>query len=373
MKKFSALLFTLCISVIGFNQNDFAFKLFEQLDEDKNLLFSPTSIKTAFAMVYDGANGGCQAEIEKVFGFSEDNSAFMSELERLKKVAKISNSIWIQTKYKVLQTYIDQVQKCYQAEPYNTDFLGDSEGSADRINKWIEKSTNGMIKRMVTPQAINNFKLALVNAIYFKEDWKIPFNKALTKKEIFYNYDGSESKIDLMHSRNNFKAYEGAKEQIIELAYEDEKTAMVILLPHKMKNYKLDNECYTSLTQKMYSQRVNFMLPKFEFETPTFELKPYLQKLGIAQSFTNGADFSKMRKQRDLKIGTVLHKAKIIVNEEGTEAAAATVIGMVQTTSANTAPIRIMEMRVDKPFYYFIKDNETGAILFMGKMNTAEE
>ena len=144
---------------------------------------------------------------------------------------------------------------------------------------------------------------------------------------------------------------------------------MVIILPDNMKKYTLTEKVYSDVTSQMRHQKVNLDLPKFTFETPTFELKPYLQQMGLAAAFEDYADFSGMRKQKDLKIGTALHKAKIIVNEEGTEAAAATVIGMVKTTSAMPRPEPILPIRVDKSFYYFIKDNKTGTILFMGRMN----
>jgi serpin B len=171
-----------------------------------------------------------------------------------------------------------------------------------------------------------------------------------------------------MHSLSYYRAYSGEKEKIIELPYEDDKTSMVIILPNKMEEYELTNEMYNGLTSRLYQQKVNLNLVKFTFETPTFELKPLLKKLGLTSAFENYADFSGMRKEKDLKIGTALHKAKIIVNEEGTEAAAVTVIGMVKTTSVSIPP-PIMKFTVDKPFYYFIKDNTTNTILFMGRMN----
>jgi serpin B len=144
---------------------------------------------------------------------------------------------------------------------------------------------------------------------------------------------------------------------------------MIIVLPNKMKGYELDEASFEALSKQLVYQRVNLELPKFTFETPTFELKDKLIKLGLKQAFTDAADFSGMREEQDLKIGTVMHKAKIIVNEKGTEAAAATVVGMVKTTSVSVRPDPVMEFETDKPFFYFIKDNATGALLFMGKMN----
>ena len=370
MKKITFLFITLACSFTSISQNQFTFDFYSNLDQEKNILFSPTSIKTAFAMAYEGANTQTQKEFEAVFDFEEDNSKFLAEVEHLKDVTEISNSVWILTNYSILKSYTDKMKSSFDSKPYFTNFYGDPQGSADKINDWIEESTNGMIKKMLTPDAVQNFKMALVNAIYFKQDWKKTFDKELTKKMDFKNFDGAKNEVDMMHAQSYYRAYAGQKEQVIELPYDDDKTSMVIILPNKMKNYQLDNEVYTELNSNLRNQQVNLDLPKFTFETPTFELAPFLKEMGLISAFGDGADFSGMREERDLKIGTALHKAKIIVNEEGTEAAAVTVIGMVQTTSAQyTPPPPILKITVDKPFYYFIKDNKTGTILFMGKMN----
>lgn len=322
-------------------------------------------------MAYEGANNTTQAEFEKVFGFKEDNSKFIEEIEQLKKVAEISNSVWILKDYKILKSYTDKMKSSFDAEPYFTDFKKDPDGSAEKINAWIEESTNGMIKKMLDGAAVVKFKMALVNAIYFKQGWKSPFNKKATKKDKFTNLDGDIVRVDMMRAQSYYKAYNGANEKVIELPYEDDKTSMVVVLPNNMEGYEMTNANYIGINAGLYTQEVNLSLVKFTFETPTFELKSLLQELGLVSAFENGADFSGMRKEKDLKIGTALHKAKIIVNEEGTEAAAATVVGMIQTTSVHIKP-PVMQFVVDKPFYYFIKDIKTGAILFMGRMNEME-
>lgn len=349
-------------------QNDFAFLLNGAFKPENNYFFSPVSIKSAFAMAYEGANGNTQKEFERVFGFQENNKAFHEQLNELKKSAEITNSLWILNEFEVLDAFLDKMNADFSAKPNYTDFKNDPVGSADKINKWIEESTNGMIKKMLSPEAVTDFKLALVNAIYFKQDWKRPFDKGRTEEELFTNLEGGQKSVKMMHSFDNFVAYEGFKEKVIELPYADNKTSMVVILPNKMKGYKLTNEVYSDLIKRLYPQKVNLSLPRFTFETPTIELKDILIVLGLKEAFEDQADFSGMRMEKDLKIGTALHKAKIIVNEEGTEAAAATVIGMVATCSVSQ-PVPIMEFKVDKPFYYFIKDNATGAILFMGKMN----
>lgn len=373
MKKISFLIIAIGLSLSAKSQNEFAFDFYSHLDEEANILFSPTSIKTAFAMAYEGANGETQKEFETVFDFSENNSKFLKEIEQLKDVSKISNSVWILKNYSVLKSYTDKLKANFDSEPYTANFKGDPVGSASKINKWIEESTNGMIKKMLKPADVEEFKMALVNAIYFKQDWKTTFDEKLTKKMDFKNFEGTKLEVDMMHAQTNYRAVDGRNEKVIEIPYKDDKTSMVIILPNKMKNYELDENVYSNLINSLVNQQVILDLPKFTLETPTFELKPYLVKMGLELAFSDGADFSGMRKENDLKIGTALHKAKIIVNEEGTEAAAATVIGMVEKTSMpSPPPPPILRIQVDKPFYYFIKDNETGSILFMGRMNSMQ-
>lgn len=371
MYKPTLLIASVFLSFSMVAQNDFAFNLYEQLGRTskQNVLFSPTSIMTAFSMAYEGANGATQTEFEKLFGFKEDNSDFLNQIKELDSVASICNSVWIQEKFKILPEYLTKMENRFGAKPRYTDFHLQPKESADSINQWIDESTKGMIKDMLSPGDVGSLQMALVNAIYFKQNWKHPFDKALTRDDIFNSLSGSKDSIEMMHSEDHYRAFAGQNEKIIELPYEDGKTSMVILLPNKMKGYKLTQEVYNSLLQSMRSQRVVLELPKFTFETSTMDLIPPLQELGMNIAFSNGADFSVMRKERDLKIGKVLHKAKIIVNEEGTEAAAATVIGMVFTTSISMPPPPPLKIRVDQPFYYFIKDNKTGAILFMGTMN----
>lgn len=323
-------------------------------------------------MAYEGANNKTQREFEKVFGFEEDNAKFLAEIEHLKDAAEISNSIWILEDYKILKSYTDKMKSSYNSEPYTADFENNPAGSADRINAWIEKSTKGMIKKMLTPESVEGTKMALVNAIYFKQNWKIKFDKKLTKKAKFTNSDKSKREVDMMHSLRFHRAYAGQNEKIIELPYTDNKTSMVIILPNEMDGYEMTNEVYEGLSKQLSRREVNLDLPQFTFETPTFKLNPILKEMGMITAFNDSANFTGMREENDLKIGSALHKAKIIVNEKGTEAAAATVILMkAKTTSVQSVPRNpILKITVDKPFYYFIKDNETGAILFMGRMNT---
>ena len=374
MIKTALLSTALVLSTLGFSQNDFTFEFFNSLDDQENILFSPTSIKTAFAMAYEGTGGTTQTEFEKVFNFTESNADFLAEIKRLKKVAQISNSVWIQDDFKILASYIKSLKTKFNSEPYHTDFEKDPEGSAKKINGWIEKSTNGMIKKMLTRDMVEEYKLAIVNAIYFKQNWKKKFNKGATKKIDFTNVDRTITEVDMMHALDHYNATEGRNEKVIELQYEDNKTSMVIILPHKMKNYKMNLKVYNNLSAKLVQQKVMLDLPSFTHETPTFKLKGYLEKTGLISSFTDSANFERIRKERDLTIGAALHKAKIIVNEEGTEAAAATVIGVIQvSTSVSAPPPPILEIKVNKPFYYFIKDKESNTILFMGRMNEMQE
>lgn len=369
MLKTTGFLIASILTTLGFSQNEFTFEFYKTIDDQENILFSPTSIKTAFAMAYEGTGGDTQSEFETVFGFEKDNSEFLTEIEQLKKVAEISNSVWIQEKFQILSSYVKTLKQRFNSEPYRTDFKNNPVKSAKKINDWIEESTKGMIKKMLNPEDVVDFKLAIVNAIYFKQNWKKTFKKELTKKDNFTNLDRTITEVEMMHSLDHFKAYDGRKEKVIELPYDDDKTSMVIILPYEMKNYKISNKLYNNLSSKLTEQKVNLDLPKFTYETPTFELKPYLVELGLISAFKDIADFRRIRKERDLKIGKALHKAKIIVNEEGTEAAAATVIGVIRISSSTITPNPILDIRIDKPFYYFIKDDKTNTILFMGRMN----
>ena len=373
MIRIAFILFSITFSTSLFAQNAFAFQLMNTMEHGKNLFFSPTSIKAAFAMAFEGANGQTQQEFESVFGFEEDNAKFIKELNQLKSSAQISNAVWILDDYSIRPTYTRLMKDLFDAPPQFTDFENEPAESAQKINDWISKSTQGMIKNMVTPGAVVDFKMALVNAIYFKQNWKKPFTERHTMKDDFNNSDGTTTQVDMMRATDGYRAFEGRQEKVIELPYEDDKTSMIIVLPHQINRYSLDAKKYETLCNQLNWQKVQLKLPKFTFETPTFELKGMLTQLGLKQAFRNDADFSGMRVEKDLKIGTALHKAKIVVNEKGTKAAAVTVIGMVQTTSAAPRPDPIMELTVDKPFFYIIKDNASGAILFMGRMNTMEQ
>lgn len=372
MIRIAFIFFSITVSTSLLAQNSFAFHLMNTMERDKNLFFSPTSIKAAFAMAYEGTNGQTQKEFESVFEFEEDNAAFIKELNQLKSSAQISNALWILDDYSIRPTYTRLMQDLFDAPPQFTDFKNEPTKSAQKINDWISKSTQGMIKNMVTSDAVVDFKMALVNAIYFKQNWKKPFVQEYTMKYDFNNSDGTTIQVDMMRATDGYRAFDGRQEKVIELPYEDDKTSMIIVLPREMNRYSLDAEKYQALCNQLNWQKVHLKLPKFTFETPTFELKGMLIQLGLKQAFRNDADFSGMREEKDLKIGTALHKAKIVVNEKGTKAAAATVIGMVQTTSAAPRPDPIMEFTADKPFFYLIKDNTTGAILFMGRMNAME-
>ncbi|MCG8577974.1 MAG: serpin family protein [Flavobacteriales bacterium] len=374
MNKTIITIIAFIVSFGAFSQNNkFAFDFYNQIKDGDNILFSPVSIKAAFAMAYEGANSETQKEFETVFDFKENNEHYFNELEQLKDLMLISNSVWIQKGFKVLESYKDKLKKHFKTDAYTTDFAGDSEESAKKMNDWIADKTNKMIQKMVSASQVTDFKLALINAVYFKQDWSKKFDKELTKKEKFYNADKSTVKVDMMYAREHYRAYEGNAEKVVEIPYKDDRTSLLIILPNKMSSYKLKEEGYMSFLRSMYRREVILHLPKFTFETPTFELKPDLEKMGLNLAFSNGADFSGMREERDLKIGTALHKAKIIVNEEGTEAAAATVIGIKTTSAISITPPEPLEVRVDKPFFYFIKDNLTNNILFMGRMNKMEE
>ncbi len=277
--------------------------------------------------------------------------------------------MWVKKGLKVEKKYKNKLSDLYQSEPFEVDFFKKPKKAADSINSWIERKTKGLITKMVEASVVKGLSMAIINTVYFKQDWAVPFDKKETKEQKFKNFNKSKTKTEFMYARSYFNASVSKQESIITLPYKKNKTSMVIIMPDKMKGYELNLTKYNNLILNQAHQEVIVKMPKFSYGSPTIELKNKIKEIGLERALSNNADFSLMTKDEALKIGTVLHKAKIIVNEEGTEAAAATVIGMAMSTDAVYIPVEPLEITIDKPFYYFIKDNKTNTILFMGKMN----
>lgn len=363
------------------NNNRFALELFGKLAYGKeNVFFSPFSISTAMAMTYAGAKNNTKKEIGKVMHFDsvQNNlnkrfSTLLKYINSLNTENKLSlytaNSIWSQSGYFFNKTYIGNIKKYFFAAIQTLDFKKDPESCRKIINKWVEEKTKNKITELLKPNILNDLtRLVLVNAIYFYGSWDKKFDETQTKKMEFYIEKDKVVKADFMFANDKYNYLENEKFQIIELPYAGKTTSMMIMLPKNSDNinslinlFKGDNYC--KISGKLGLQKVKVFLPKFNI-TSEYELNETLKKMGIIEAFSPNADFSGMTGKKDLMIDKVIHKAIIEVNEKGTEAAAATAVVIRE----KSAPAKDIVFKADHPFFFLIKENKTGQILFAGKV-----
>ncbi len=366
--------------------NQFALDYYSKLKEkySGNIFFSPFSISIALAMIYEGAKGQTAEEIRSVFYFPEDNNlrragfaAIIDEINKKDKKYKlnIANALWAQKDYQFLKEYFDRVEKYYGGKVTNLDFKKDPESSRITINNWVENQTNDKIKGLIPSGIINAVtRLVLTNAIYFKGEWVRQFNKNDTKEENFRTSKNSYVKTSIMRRTDEearFNYFENDKLQILEMPYSGEKLSMLILLPKDDNLKGLENSLTVEQLSKwkkgLKEQRVKIFIPKFKFETKSFMTK-MLKEMGMPIAFSDSADFSGMTGKKGLKIDEVIHQAFVEVNEEGTEAAAATAVTMVPISTGPSKEPKIPVFRADHPFIFLIQEKNTGIILFMGRV-----
>jgi serpin B len=365
--------------------SEFAFDLYRALKEtDGNLFYSPYSISQALAMTYVGARSETEKQMSNTlyFALSQDHlhPAFNGldiELGKRGKSAQgkdgegfrlnIVNAIWGQKDYRFLPDFLDVLAENYGAGLRVLDFANAPEESRIIINDWVSEQTEGKIEDLIPKSSIDALtRLVLTNAIYFNAAWQYPFNDEVTANGPFYLMDGQEVIVPMMTQTESFGYAEEDGYQAVELPYDGSELSMVILLPSKGQfeafESSLDYEMIEGIISGLVNQQVNLTMPKFEFESE-FSLKKALMAMGMPVAFSTDADFSGMTGNRDLFIDNVLHKAFISVDEAGTEAAAATAVIMTLTA----VPATPVEVIVDRPFTFLIRDIETGAILFVGR------
>ncbi|MDD4859511.1 MAG: serpin family protein [Dehalococcoidales bacterium] len=366
--------------------NAFAWQLYQALrTTDGNLFYSPYSISEALAMTYAGARGTTEQQMAEALKYSlvqaRLHPAFNYldlQLKQRGQGAKgkdekgfrlnVVNAIWGQRDYKFLDQYLDVLAQNYGAGLRVLDFIKEPEESRVVINKWVSDQTEQKIEDLIPQGVINELtRLVLTNAIYFNAAWQYPFKEAATTDDTFNLLNSSTVTVPLMKQSASFKYVETASYQAVELPYDGQELSMVILLP-KAGQFDTFEKSLTGaqvkdIIDKLVRQQVVLTMPKFEYES-SFGLKKALTDLGMGVAFTEQADFAGMNGKRDLLIQDVIHKAYIGVDEEGTEAAAATAV-IVGTTSAPAQPV---EMKIDRPFVYLIRDIATGATIFTGRV-----
>ena len=368
----------------------FAYSLYHTLksdkeNADKNIFFSPYSISTALALSYEGAKGTTADEIRSVFHFPENDAVRQNGYRDLISglnspdgayTLKTANALWAEKTYPFLSAYTKTAEESYKAEVRNMDFVTAPDESRQIINQWVESQTEKRIKDLISGDAITPLtRLVITNAVYFKGTWVLQFDENKTQPAEFRTGKGTSVTADMMQRTDEdaIYAYTETKDlQILRMPYEHESgkaLSMLVLLPKDGKITTAENalgsDGLSNAIGSMKSKRVKVSFPKFTLET-TYSLPDALIEMGMPTAFTDNADFSGMDGTRDLAISDVIHKAFVDVNEEGTEAAAATAVVMKYGSSGNEEPIPVF--RADHPFIFMITDDETGMLLFMGRM-----
>ena len=364
----------------------FGFNIFKELileDKDENIFISPLSILLALAMTYNGAVGDTNLAMAealqfKGFDLEELNTGFNDLLVSIKNADSdidlaIANSIWYMLGDEIKEDFIERNKKYFDSEVNEINFY--APGAVDTINGWIEEATKGKIDKMISEIEIpEDVVMYLINAIYFKGNWTYPFDENLTSDDDFYLSDGTTKKVPMMSREENFGYYKGDNFSGIKLPYGQEKMSMYIILPDEDVSIdtiieSLNEDKWSKIKESFYDSKVHLVMPRYKMEYGVKILNDVLINLGMGIAFDAGpADFSGIfyREPGDSPwISRVLHKAVIEVNEKGSEAAAATVVEIVESAM----PVEeIVEFVVNKPFFFVIADDRTGSILFMGKV-----
>jgi serpin B len=371
--------------------NRFAFDLYQAIRENDggNLIYSPYSISLAFSMVYAGARGQTEAEMAQVLHFlSQDvhHPAFNALDQRLAALTRsddegeesgrfqlnIANAVWGQIGLPFEDAYLAILAEQYGAGLRASDFERQPEEARQEINGWIAEQTADRIRDILPPGAIDPLtRLVLANAIYFNAAWRFPFDADATQDGPFTLLDGSQVTAPLMRQgAARIRYAEGMNYQAVAIPYTERGVEMVVILPQTGEFETVEAALGAEFVQQVRRQaelrEVQLTMPRFEFETD-LDLKALLTSLGMQNSFTPSADFSGIVAIDDLYISDALHRGTITVDEEGTEAAAATVIVMEVTGMPETAVVTL-----DRPFILAIVAEDSGAVLFLGRvMNPA--
>jgi serpin B len=363
--------------------NAFALELYGRLAREQgNLFFSPYSISNALAMTYAGARGKTAQEMASTLHFDVDAAQlhpawgelirrFASPDKKRTYKLNVANRLWGQKDYGFLPAFLKIARDNYGAGLNELDFERATEDARRTINAWVEKETQDKIKDLIpTGALLPDTRLVLTNAIYFKAAWLEPFNKDATRKGDFQVGRDKKVPASFMVSHEAFPLFQTDSFQLLELPYESRDLSMLIFLPRKADGLAALEKLLTSARLqewlgKSKTHMVDLKLPKFKI-TAEFKLKETLSEMGMPTAFSNRADFGDMSTREKLFIDAVLHKAYVDVHEKGTEAAAATAV-IIRPTSKPNFPRAVFH--ADHPFTFLIRENRTGSILFMGRLD----
>ncbi len=361
--------------------NAFGLELYQKLKhQDTNLFFSPYSISVALSMTCAGARGQTRDQIAQALHTKSDRECLAADFGSLNRdladsilkgegVLNLANGLWLQKGYDFNSEYLKLMENIYGAHPSELDFKGDPKSAVEEINKWVSRQTRDKIRELITEGAIDPLtRLVLTNAIYFKGKWDSEFEKKLTKDAPFTSLDSKKTSIPMMHRMGVFGYLTGDGFQALEMAYKEGHLSMFVLLPANgvtLKDFeeRLNPDEVSQWLREIKETEVDVYFPKFKKNTPVYPLDSILKTIGMTDAFSKEADFSGMSTTKGLHVSAVVHKAFVDVNEEGTEAAAATGIAVRSLSINPQKPV----FRADRPFVFFIRHNPTNTILFLGR------
>ena len=365
----------------------FAFSLYRQLSKEnfENMFVSPYSISAALSMVLLGAEGNTATELIKGLGFSVTDSSKIvhnQQQELIKQLAKVkdvvtlesANKLFVEQSYQLASKFVKNTAKFYESQSKSVDFVKNFETSRHLINKWVEDKTRNKIKDLLPSGSLNSLtRLVIANAVYFKGDWLNKFDHTMTHLSDFYIDETHVAKVQMMKQEKKFQIGYDIElgVQVVSLPYKGETVSMILLVPNerfglKALESRLSPEKLNALTSQLSKEKVVLSMPRMKLEF-SLDLIPILQSLGIHDVFDGDkADLSGISGNRDLFVSGVYHKAFLEVNEEGSEAAAATAAVMM----LNSMPAKPVRITCNHPFLFLIKHNPTRSVLFMGRFVT---
>jgi serpin B len=377
------------VAALVHGNTQFAVAIYDQIREDEeNLIFSPFSLSLALSMALAGAESETEREMLSALQISlsegEVYPAFNAVLLSIEASEdmdsgnnregfklNLANGLWAQAGFPIRSTFLDTLALNFGVGVYQVDFESDAEGARRGINRWVSNETDDHIWEILGPRGVDpTTRLLLANAIYFKAAWDEAFDKGATQKVPFYLLDGGQVTVDMMKIWDETFAYhQGSDYQAVAVDYLNPDFDMIIVLPDQGAFQTVEDRLSTDFIQttldSLSYQDVNLQMPRFDFDYQ-FEATPVLENLGMTTAFIPiQADFSGVTSAEPLFISSVAHKATITVDEEGTEAAAATTIMFGLGAAPPGEPITLI---IDRPFILFIVHNRTDSLLFMGRV-----
>ena len=364
--------------------NEFAFDLLKNTiasSGETNVFVSSLSVSIALGMTWNGANGSTKTEMEtalKMSGMSVKDindyyNIMQSTLPTIDPTTKltIANSLWYSNGFEVKPDFLKVNSDYFNAYIKELDFS--KAWAVDTINNWCAKKTNNLIKKPLD-QIPSDAVMYLVNAIYFKGIWRKHFETKNTTEANFTNESGSQVKVNMMYQKDTFSYVQDAYAQYLDMPYGNKAFSMTVILPNEGKTTtdvlnQLTTTYWNTLFLNMPTREVEVYMPRFKTQNK-FLLNDPLKSMGMNLAFSDNADFTNIA-NANLKITKVIHDTYVEVTEEGTEAAAVTVVEIIETAMPVPPPTPVF--KVNKPFLFVIRENSTGVILFIGKMGNVDK